>query len=437
MAQFITVEEALDLVKDGDQIVAASTACEPRAFLSKLHTIAPRINHVTINNCLGWTDFEFFTNKEYEDKFMLVSWFYGAALRKMPLRKNITVIPSHLRFCGKKRLSHIHTNIYVGMATYPDEHGKISLSLSNVYEREAIEAADIVILEVNKKAPWTFGEEMIIDESMVDYMIPVDYDMIVIPDKESTDKELAIGSILANEIHDGDCLQLGIGGIPNALAKSLYNKKHLGVATEMLTSEMMNLAKAGVIDNSMKQIDKGKMTASFIMGTPELYEWVNNNPAVYMKKCSTTNDPNVVAMNDNQVSVNTAIEVDLTGQVAAETIGARQFSGTGGATEMAVGAQMSKGGRSYLCLFSTQMVRNADDPTKRHEVSKIVPCFKPGTQVSLSRNDIEYLVTEYGCVNLLGTSLDERVRLIISVAAPQYREWLLEQAYEYGLLGKE
>lgn len=435
MAKIITIQEALDLVKDGDQLVCASTACEPRAFLSALHTIAPRINHVTVNNCLGWTTFDFFAKEEYTEKFTLDSWFYGAALRNFPLRPNIHVIPSHLRFCGKKRLAHIHPNIYVGMATWPDEHGKISLSLSNVYEREAIEAADIVILEVNKKAPWTFGEEMIIDESQVDYLLPVDYDMILIPDKPSTPTEVAIGKVLADQIHDGDCLQLGIGGIPNALAKQLYGKKHLGIATEMLTNEMMNLAKAGVVDGSRKQIDIGKMTASFIMGTDDLYSWVNNNPGVYMKKTATTNNPAIIAMNDNQISVNTAIEVDLTGQVAAETIGTRQFSGTGGATETAVGAQMSNGGRSYLCMPATQMVKSKADPTKRVEVSKIVPVLSSGAQVSLSRNDIQYLVTEYGCVNLLGTSLDERIDLIISVAAPQYRLTLKEQAHDVGLLG--
>ena len=290
----------------------------------------------------------------------------------------------------------------------------------------------MIIIEMNKKCPRTFGDvELHLDD--VDYLMETDYDIPVVPSAEPNEKDMIIGKYIAEYIQDGDCIQLGIGGIPNAVARSLYDKKDLGVHTEMLTTEMVKLAKAGVINGSKKQIDKGQMVATFAMGTQEMYEYMDNNPMVKIASSIYVTDPNVIAQNDNQVSINTTLEVDLTGQCCSESIGQMQFSGTGGQTDTAVGAQLSKNGRSFIALYSTAMVRNPKTGEKE-ELSKIVCQLKPGAAVSLSRNDIEYLVTEYGVVNLKGKTVKERVKLIVSIAHPKFREQLMQEAQNAGLI---
>lgn len=431
-SKIITVEEALKLVKSNDHIVTGLGCSEAKAFLKQLHTIADRVENVTVNNCLPMDNYEFFTNPAYVKNFGVDGWFYNPGLRKAHKQGNISFIPNNLHFAASKRLAHIHPNIYVGNATYPDEHGFISLSLGNVYEKAALEAADIVILECNKNCPRTFGD-VEVHVSEVDYIIETDYAIPTIPDAEPNEKDLAIGKYIAEYIQDGDCIQLGIGGIPNAVAKSLYGKKNLGVHTEMLTSEMVKLAKAGVINGKCKQLHKGKMVAAFAMGTQEMYDYLNDNPSIQILNGGYVNDPYTIMQNDNQVSINTTLEVDVTGQCCSESLGSVQFSGTGGQSDTAIGAQKSKNGRSFIALYSTAMVKNPATG-EREEVSKIVCQLKPGAAVSLSRNDLHYLVTEYGCVNLKGTTIRERVELIISVAHPKFREQLREEAIKLGII---
>ena len=430
--KIISVEKALSFVESDSCIVTSVAAAAPQAFLSKLHTIADRVHNVNVHINLSLQSYEFLESLNYEESFKVASWFYGPGERKAQKLKNITYIPCHLRYMSKNRLKVVHPNIFVGSATYPDENGKLSLSLSGIYERDMLEAADIVILEINKKRPYTFGDVEIHVED-VDYLIEADYDIPVVPSAEPNEKDMTIGKYIAEYIQDGDCIQLGIGGIPNAVARSLYDKKNLGVHTEMLTAEMVGLAKAGVINGSCKQIDKGQMVATFAMGTLEMYEYMDNNPSIKIANSAYVTDPNVIAQNDNQVSINTTMEVDLTGQCCSESIGQVQFSGTGGQTDTAIGAQLSKNGRSFIALYSTAMVRNPKTGEKE-EMSKIVCQLKPGAAVSLSRNDIEYLVTEYGVVNLKGRTVKERVELIISIAHPKFREQLMQEAKEAGLI---
>ena len=430
--KIISVEKALSFVESDSCIMTAVAAAAPQAFLSELHTIADRVRNVNVNLCLSLRSYEFLESPEYEDSFEVVSWFLGPGVRKAQKVRKVTYCPNHLRYMGRNRLKAIKPNIFVGCGTYPDENGKLSLSLSSIYETEVMAAADIVIIEMNKKCPRTFGDvELHVDD--VDYFIEADYDIPIVPSTEPNEKDMTIGKYIAEYIQDGDCIQLGIGGIPNAVARALYGKKNLGVHTEMLTAEMVNLAKAGVINGSYKQIDKGQMVATFAMGTPEMYEYMDNNPSIKIASSIYTTDPNVIAQNDNQVSINTTLEVDLTGQCCSESIGQVQFSGTGGQTDTAVGAQLSKNGRSFIALYSTAMVRNPKTGEKE-EMSKIVCQLKPGAAVSLSRNDIEYLVTEYGVVNLKGRTVRERVELIISIAHPKFREQLMQDAREAGLI---
>lgn len=429
--KLITVDEALCLVKSGDKIVSGMMAAEGKAFLGALHTLPSTIKDIQVTNCLPMLDADFFTHKEYADRFTVDSWFLSGALRKAMHNGNVRYIPNHLHLAATDRLVHMQPDIYIGNATLPNKHGFVSLSLSNVYEKRMIDAAKIVILEINPNLPRTHGDlEIHIDK--IDYMIAVDYDVPVLPDGELTEKDVIIGNLIADKINDGDCLQLGIGGIPNAVANALVNKKDLGVHTEMLTTGFMKLYKAGAISGKYKKTHPGKMVACFALGTKELYDFIDDNPMVQILDGHYVNDPYVIGLNDNQVSINSTIEIDLTGQCCSEAIGTRQFSGTGGQVDTATGAQRSKGGRSYIALYSTAMVRNPKTG-EREEVSKIVPILKPGAPVTLSRNDIDYVVTEYGMVHLKGATIPERVDLLISIAHPKFRDELRAEAIKWGL----
>ncbi len=427
----ITASEAVKKVKSGMMIVTGLGCAEGRDFLSQLHTVADEVSGVTVTNCLPMSDPDFM-KKEYKNSFYVDGWFYSPALRKAHQNGNISFIPNHLHLAGIKRLAHVHTDIYVGACSMPDKHGYVSLSLSNTYEKRVIEEADLVILEINPNMPYTYGDlELHLDE--VDYVIESNYFPAELPDTEPNEKDIAIGNNIASQINDGDCLQLGIGGIPNAVASALKNKKDLGVHTEMLTTGLMKLAKLGVVTNKRKTLHKGKMVCTFAMGSKELYEFIDHNPGVAVLDGAYTNDPHVIGLNDNMVSINTTLEIDLTGQCCSESIGSTQFSGTGGQVDTAVGAQNAKNGRSFIALYSTAMVKNPVTG-EREEISKIVPQLKQGAVVTLSRNDVNYVVTEYGMVNLKGTNVRERVKLLISIAHPKFRDELLEQAKALGIV---
>jgi acyl-CoA hydrolase len=426
MPKYITAEEAVQLVKSNDHVVVGMTAAEPQAFMKILHTVADRVKNVVVSNCLPILEAEFFTNPAYKDSFKVAGWFYTATLRKYHKNGNISFIPNHLHLAGKKRFEHMKPNIFVTAASMPDENGYISLSIQNVYERDAIDLADIVIVEVNPNFPRTFGDNQVhIDE--VDYIIQSNYPVPTIINAEPNEKDMLIGKEIAKHIPDGATIQLGIGGIPNAVAYFLKDKKDLGIHTEMFTNGMMDLIKDGIVTGKKKNYMPGKHVCAFAFGSEELYKFLDNNPDVYFMRGIEANDPHVVGLNDNQISINTTLEVDLTGQVASESIGHVQFSGTGGQSDTAVGAQNAKNGKSFIALYSTAMVRNKQTGEKE-EISKIVTTLKPGAAVTLSRNDVDYVVTEYGCVSLRGTTIEERVRLLISIAHPKFRDQLTEEA---------
>ncbi len=431
MAKYVTIHEALELVQSGDYIVTGLGAAEGKEFMTNLHTVADRVKDVTVSNCLPMGAYEFMVNPAYAGSFTTESWFYTPALRKAQANGNVSFIYNHLHLASYKRLCHRKPDIYVGICSMPDKHGYVSLSLSNTYEMPMIKAAKTVILECNPNAPRTFGDVQL-HVSEIDYLVECSYPMPELGDAEPNEKDMVIGKLIADMIHDGDCIQLGIGGIPNAVAASLMDKKDLGVHTEMLTTGMVKLAKAGVITGKCKQTHPGKMVAVFAMGTKELYDYIDDNPAVAIMDGAYVNDPYVIAQNDNQISINSTIEIDLFGQCCSESIGHVQFSGTGGQADTAIGAQMSKNGRSVIALYSTAMVK--DKATgQRVETSKIVPLLKSGAAVSLSRNDVDWLVTEYGAVCLRGTSMAERAKLIISVAHPNFRDELTQQAVKLGI----
>lgn len=432
MAKVIKLNDALQLVKNEDYIVAGMAASEGREFFSHLHEISNNIEHITIDNCLPLSKYQFMLDETLADKFTINSWFFSGDLRKAFKHGNISFIPNHLHFAGVRRLLHKTPDIYVGNCTPPDKHGYVSLSLSNVYEKKMIEEAKTVILEINPKLPRTLGD-LEVHESKIDYFIKVNYDVPELPDTEPNERDILIGKNIAALINDGDSIQLGIGGIPNAVAAALVNKKHLGVHTEMLTTGFMKLYQAGAIDNSKKTLHPGKMVAAFALGTRELYDFLDDNPSVMILDGNYVNDPCVIGQNDNQVSINTTIEVDLTGQCCSESIGPVQFSGTGGQSDTATGAMRSKNGKSFIALYSTANVKNKETGI-REEISKIVPFLKQGAAVSLSRNDVDYIATEYGVVRLTGTSIQERVELLISISHPKFRNELRQKALEIGYI---
>lgn len=431
--KLITADEAVKLVKSNDHVVVGMTASEPQQFMNALHKIADNVEKVTVSSCLPILEAEFFMNPKYKETFNVGGWFYTNTLRKIHHQGNISFIPNHLHLAGKKRFQHMKPNIFAMSASMPDKHGFISLSVQNVYEMEAIELADIVIIEVNPNFPRTFGDNQV-HISQVDYIIESNYPVPSIQNGEPNEKDLIIGKLIAKEIPDGACLQLGIGGIPNAVAASLMDKKNLGIHTEMFTNGMMDLIKAGVVNGMSKNYYKGRHVTAFAYGSKELYEFLDNNPSIYFMRGQEGNDPSIIGKNDNQVSINTTIEIDLTGQCASESIGHIQFSGTGGQSDTAVGAQNSKNGKSFITLYSTAWVTNKET-NEKEEISKIVPFLKPGAAVSLSRNDVDYVVTEYGMVSLRGTTIHERAKLLISIAHPKFREQLTNEAKKLGYIG--
>lgn len=430
--KIITIDEAIALVKTGDQIVVGMAAAEPQLFMANLHKAGDRVTDVTVTNCLPIAYGEFFIDEKWRDHFKLDGWFYTNVLRKAHDHGNISFIPNHLHLAGKKRLFHTKPDLFITSATPPDKHGFMSLSLSNVYEKMMMKAAKITIVEVNRHFPRTLGD-VEFHLSDIDYIVEADYPAPTIPNADPSEKDTVIGKLIAAEIHDGDTIQLGIGGMPNAVAKALIDKKDLGIHTEMFTSGMVDLIKAGVITGNKKTLHPGKHVCAFAFGTQKLYDFIDDNPSVMMLNGAYVNDPAVVGLNDNMVSINSTLEIDLTGQCASESIGTRQFSGTGGQSDTAVGAQNAKNGRSFMALYSTATVKNPVTGEKE-EISKIVTTLKPGAAVSLSRNDVDFVVTEYGIVSLRGTNIRERAKLLIGIAHPKFRDQLKQEAIQAGYL---
>jgi len=415
--KIITVGDAIKKVKTGSKIVAASFASQPKSFLSFLHTLPKNITNLSIYN-VYLLDYPFLQ----ENRFTVYSTFYSGALRVAEkARGNVRYIPAHVSqfpaiYAG------VNPDIFVGAASMPKD-GKVSLSLANLYDRQSLEAAKTVILEINPNFPYTKGS-VEVDLAKVNYIIEADYKPLTIEESALSEKDIIIGNLIAAEIKDGDCLQFGIGAIPDAVANALVKKKHLGIHTEMLTNGALKLILSGAVDNSKKKIGKGKSTTVFACGSQALYDYMHNNDKVEMLDADYVNSPSIIAQNDNQVSINSTIEVDFFGQCASETLGTKHFSGSGGQFDTVQGAKWSKGGRSYIALHSTAKVKNADGSVT--EVSKIVPELKSGAAITLPRNEVDIVVTEYGIARLRGVDVVERAKRLIAIAHPDFRNELIE-----------
>ncbi|CUP08571.1 MAG: acetyl-CoA hydrolase/transferase family protein [Clostridium baratii] len=422
--KLITTEKALNLVKSGDEIVCSLGPCEPKGFLSKLHTIKDRVENVNVVTMLSLNEYKYDTLDEMKGHFFNESLFMGAPDRNATSHGLNSYIPTHLRYSATKRLKYRKPNIFIGAVTPMDKHGFFSLSLSLVYERENIDNADIVIFEVNENLPRVHGDTQV-HISEVDYILENTTKVNELISSKPSEKDLVIGEYISSLVEDGSTIQLGIGSIPNAVAESLSNKKDLGVHTEMITEGIVDLFNKGVITNSKKTIHPHKIIGAFALGSQKLYDFLDDNPCVELKRCSYVNDPYVISKNNKMISINTALAVDLTGQCASESIGLNQYSGTGGQTDTGVGAGLCANGKSIIALHST---------AKNDTISTITPSHYLGSAISYSRNDVDYIVTEYGIASLCGKSIRERAESLIKIAHPKFRDELKEFAIKNNIL---
>lgn len=434
--KIITREEALAKVHSNFSIISALGAAEASGILGDLHTIRDRVENVSVTTCLPMKPYEWYMNPAMKGHFLHEAWFYSPAIRKAHIEAGTcTFVPNHLHAAGMDRLQYRKPNVFFGTCTPPDRFGYVSLSLSVTYEREMIEAADLVILEINENLPRTYGDTIIhLDE--VDFFVEHTVDIPELPIPPLDEKDRVIGGFIAEHIEDGSTIQMGIGGVPNAVAVELLNKKNLSIHTEMFTDGMVDLYEAGVINRVPESMSgkvlTGKMVATFALGTKKLYDFLHRNPAVALMHGSWVNDPYVIAQNKKQVSINSTLQVDLLGQCCSESLGTMQFSGTGGQADTAIGAQMSEGGKSFIALYSTADAKQPDGSRKR--VSKIAPTLDKGAAVTLHRANVDYVVSEYGAVRLKGVPARERAKRLISIAHPDFRDWLTEEAEQMLLI---
>ena len=415
--KLISVEEAVNMVQSNQKVCTAMAASEPQGLLKGLERRKDELENVSLVSCLMMGDYEIL-KPDMKGRFLNETWFYGPGDRANHSHGNVTYIPNNLHEAGRKKLANDKINIFWGTASPMDKRGFFSLSLGLTYEKMMVEAADIVVLEINENLPWTLGDTHV-HISEIDYLVEHNAPLLEIPVVEPQEEERIIGNYIAEMIEDGSTLQLGIGGIPNAIAQSLVGKKDLGIHTEMFTDGMVDLFAAGAITGRRKTLWRGKMVGTFALGTKKLYDFIDRNLAVEFQQGNIVNDPCVIGQNYRMVSINTALQVDLTGQVCSEAIGNRHYSGTGGQADTHRGAQRSEGGKGIITLRST---------AKRGEVSTIVAQLPTGAKVTLGRNDIDYVVTEYGVAHLKGRSVRDRVEAMINIAHPDYRSELRAEA---------
>jgi len=422
--KLLPTTEAVKKIRSHDRVAFGMCAAEPQGFLKQVHTIADQVEDVSLFFALMMGNYDW-AKPEYARSFKQETWFYGAAARQAhKSHSGASVIPNNLHRAGKDRYETAPLNMLVHSVSPMDEHGYFSMSLSACFERWVLESADRVIVEVNPNTPRTFGDTLI-HVSQVDWIVETNDPVFTMGNIDPGPEEQAIAGHIADMIDDGATIQLGIGGIPNAVATFLKDKRHLGVHTEMIVDAMLDLYEAGVIDNSRKKLDRYKFVGCFAAGSRRLYDWLNNNPSIEIRDGNYTNDPYVMAQQPKMTSINTAISIDLTGQVCSESIGPVQYSGTGGQRDTHVGAWMSPGGKGILCLRST---------AKNGTVSTITPMLAQGSVVTMTRNDVDYVVTEYGVAHLRGLSVHDRAAQLIKIAHPDFREQLTEEALKYGWL---
>ncbi|MBE6992888.1 MAG: acetyl-CoA hydrolase/transferase family protein [Ruminococcaceae bacterium] len=417
-SKLITAEQAISMIKSGDTITCGQYGNEPRTILRRLHTLADRIDDLTVFCDNPSEDYPFFSDPAMEGKVKILTSFMSGNIRKHHDNGRFGFVPVNLHSLSTTIVDNYKPDVFIAAVAPLDKYGYICVSMSQMIELAMMDHAELIICEVNPNIPHTHGTVRIPIEQ-VDYFIETDGDITTLPDTPVTEEQKAIGGYVASLINNGDTIQMGIGGMPNAVAAELGCKKNLGVHTEMFGSAMGKLMASGVINNSRKNFHRGTTVASFAWGDQGLYDYMDNNPMIEMLPVSYVNDPTNIAANNNMVSVNTALQIDLTGQVCSESIGYRQYSGIGGAFDFTYGAYHSKGGRSIIAINST---------AKNGTISRIQPFLNLGAVVSIPRTIVDYIVTEYGIAKLRGMSVRQRVDGLISIAHPDFRDELRFEA---------
>lgn len=418
--KYVSADEAVSHIPSGSHIHLSSVASVPHALIRALCRRADagdvRDLHFHHFHTEGPAPY---SEPRYEGIFFDQGFFLGPNVRANVNAGYADYLPVHL---GESQKLYRTRQIPLGAAlvqvSLPDEQGRVSLGTSVDCSVAAVESADLVIGVVNPNVPFAYGDLLSLDQ--FDYLVQDDAPLVTAAFAEPTPTEVLIGKNCAALVEDGDCIQMGIGALPNALAAQLTNHKNLGLHTEMFADGLLRLIKKGVINGSCKAIDKGKIVASFLLGSNDVYSFIDHNPDVLMRDIKYVNDPFVIRQNPHMKAINSATEVDFTGQISADSIGTRIFSGTGGQVEFVRGASMSEGGKSITAFASRTNKGKA----------KIVPMLNPGAGVVTPRADAHWIVTEYGAVDLYGKSLQERARLMISIAHPDDREALDRAAFE-------
>jgi len=420
-----TPQEAVKVIKSGHRVFLTGNVSVPQKLLAALVEYAPNVKDVEICQALtvGSADY---VKPEMAGHLRVNSMFISANIRNAVQegRADFTpVLLSEFPLLFKRGV--LPLDVAMIHVSTPDEHGFCSLGVEVGLTKSAAESAKVVIAEVNEQMPRTLGDSFI-HVSRLTHIVPVNYPIPehIMSGEGNSEVVEKIAGHVSTLIPDGATMQLGIGSIPDAVLKYLYDKKDLGIHTELFSDGVIDLFNAGVLTSARKSLHPGKIVAEFILGSKRLYEWSHDNPLIEMHPTEYVNDPFVIAQNDRMVSVNSAIEVDLTGQVCADSIGPKLFSGVGGQLDFIYGASRSKDGVPIIALPS---VANLKDGTK---LSKIVCMLKHGAGVVTTRNHIRYVVTEHGVAELYGKTIRQRVKALIGVADPQFRDELTKQAKE-------
>lgn len=419
--QIVTAQEAVKIVKNGDHIHLSSVASAPQSLIKALLERGDRgelrdihIHHLHTEGPAPYGD------SKYEGVFQADQFFVGSNLRKYTQEGFADYIPVFLSETQKLyRCGALPINVAMIQVSPPDKHGYVSLGTSVDATLAAVECADHVIAVINKYVPRSFGDAFI-HSSLIDIFCEDDTPLEEAHFSVPTEVEVAIGKHCAALIEDGACLQMGIGAIPNAVLAQLGGHKNLGIHTEMFADGVLPLVASGVINGMNKRIDKGKMVSTFLMGSQKVYDFIDDNPGVLMMDVGYTNDPYIIAKNPKVTAINSALQVDLTGQVCADSLGTKHYSGVGGQIDFIYGASLSEGGKAIVAMPSST----------NKGVSKIASTLNLGAGVVTTRAHMHWFVTEYGAVDLYGRTLQERARLLISVAHPDNKEELDRAAFE-------
>jgi acetyl-CoA hydrolase len=424
-SRIVSPEDAVRVIKSGDRIFLTGNVSVPQKVLSALVEYAPNLENVEVCQALtiGPADY---VKPEMEGHLRVNTLFISHNVRQAVQdgRADFTpVLLSEFPLLFKRGL--LPLDVAIIHVSVPDDHGFCSLGVEVGLTKTPAESAKVIIAEVNQQMPRTLGDSFI-HVSRLHHIVPVDYPIVEMPmsDGDSSDVVEKIAGFIAELIPDGATMQLGIGAIPDAVLKYLHHKKDLGVHSELFSDGVIDLVNAGVITSANKSLHPGKIIAGFMLGSKNLYEWADDNPLIEMHRTEYVNDPFVIAQNERMVAINSAIEVDLTGQVCADSIGPKLYSGVGGQLDFIYGASRSKGGVPVIALPSTTVLKDGK------LVTRIAAMLKEGAGVVTSRNHVRYVVTEYGVADLYGKTIRQRASQLINIAHPDFRDDLEKQAKE-------